>query len=191
MKKTIKILLIVLIVLALIVGGLILVRNKYLPLEYQSEIEACSREFNLDPYYVTAVIRTESRFRPGVVSSAGAVGLMQIQPETGEWIAGKLDMEFSADKLTDPAVNIRLGCWYLRFLLDRFDDPIAALAAYNSGQGRVDDWLASDEHSKDGITLDEIPFEETRNYVKKVERFEKLYKWLYPGLEKNDGIVLE
>ncbi len=129
-------------------------RRKY-PLRYPEEIRLASHEFGLDPYLVTALIHRESSFRPRIVSPAGAVGLMQVMPETGSWICDALDIpDFSEDRLTDPAFNTRLGCWYLNYLLERYGgQTVEALTAYNQGHGTVDGWLADATISLDGKSL--------------------------------------
>ena len=105
------------------------------------------------------------------------MGLMQIMPETGEWIAGKIGIEdFNAEMLEDPEVNIEMGVWYLDYLAERFDgETDTVIAAYNAGHGNVEKWLNDGQYSADGRTLAEIPFEETRNYVKKVNRAYEIY----------------
>ena len=120
---------------------------------------------------------------PHVNSSGYAVAaheLMQIMPDTGEWIAGKLRMEFSEEDLKDPAVNIRMGTWYLNFLAERFQgEQDTIIAAYNAGHGNVEKWLEEPQYSPDGRTLSVIPFDETRNYVKKVNLAYEIYKTFY------------
>lgn len=141
------------------------------PIRYAAEVNAAAAEFDLEPAYLYAVILAESSFRPDAVSSVGALGLMQVMPETGEWIAGKLDLSdsFTADMLTDPALNVRFGSWYLRYLLNRYDgDKRCASAAYHAGQGTVDAWLADPSMSPDGHTLSAIGYETTDYYVNKV-----------------------
>lgn len=141
------------------------------PIRYAAEVNAAAAEFDLEPAYLYAVILAESSFRPDAVSSVGALGLMQVMPETGEWIAGKLDLSdsFTTDMLTDPALNVRFGSWYLRYLLNRYDgDKRCASAAYHAGQGTVDAWLADPSMSPDGRTLSAIGYETTDYYVNKV-----------------------
>lgn len=173
------VLLVVAIILAVAVGRL-LERRTY-RLTYRDEIAKWAKEFQLDPFLVAAVIHCESSNQPQAVSSSGAIGLMQIMPETGEWIAGKLAItEYTVTMLEEPAINVRFGCWYLRFLLDRYDKAIEhAVAAYNAGHGNVDTWLKDPALSKDG-KLTEIPFAQTSAYVTKVmrayEKYEDLYK---------------
>jgi len=129
-------------------------RRKY-PLRYAEEIRVASEEFDLDPHLIAALIRRESSFRADVVSHAGAVGLMQVMPDTGGWIAGHLGItDYEPVDLTDPVTNTRLGCWYIRFLLDRYEGlTVEALTAYNQGHGTVDGWLADGSISLDGKTL--------------------------------------
>lgn len=178
-KKAVTILLIVLIVLMLIVvGGYLLIQARY-PMEYRELIWTAAEKYDLDPYLVCAVIWTESRFDADSVSSAGAVGLMQLMPETAQWIAQKLDGEVDPENLTDPQTNIELGCWYLSFLRERFHDRDEIAAAYNAGHNRVNQWLSDGELSQDGRELDDIPFEETRNYVERVNTAYDIYKMLY------------
>lgn len=159
--------------------GRVLERRTY-KLKYPELIKLYSVEYSLDPYLVASVIHIESSNKKDAVSSAGALGLMQVMPETGKWIAGKLAVEpFSSDMLFEPELNIRFGCWYLEFLTERFkQDRFLVLAAYNAGHGNVEKWLKDPLLSKDG-QLTDIPFRETKNYVEKVQRAYEKYKRLY------------
>ncbi len=151
------------------------------PMVYPDLIEKYALEFDIDPYLVAAVIHTESSNIKDAVSSSGAVGLMQVMPTTGEWIAGKLDiLDFTTERLYEPELNVRFGCWYLRFLADRLDEDRALmLAAYNAGHGNVDKWLNDPEISENGQLIN-IPFPETKRYVEKVQRAYEKYTNLYP-----------
>ena len=150
------------------------------PMTYAPEIRAAAAEFSLDPAYVASVVLAESSFDAEAVSSAGAIGLMQIMPSTGEWIAGKLDDAFDVQRLYEPSVNLRYGCWYLRFLLDRYDgDMRTASTAYHQGQGRVDEWLQDPEYSQDGRTLTAISSAVTDTYVNRIMESYEHYKELY------------
>ena len=171
--------LLLLAVLIATIAGRELEKRTY-KLQYAEEISASAEEFELDPYLVAAVIHCESGNRPEAISSVGAVGLMQIMPDTGEWISGKLHISgYEPKKLTEPAFNIRLGCWYLRFLLDRYkQDRPTALAAYNAGHGNVDKWKNDPAISAEG-QLKNIPFAQTEQYVEKVQRAYEKYKTLY------------
>lgn len=146
------------------------------PRQFEQEVLAASREHGLDPNLVFAVIRTESHFEPKAVSHAGAEGLMQIMPVTAEWIAWRRGYTHEREKVFEPAYNIDMGCYLLSYLLDYYkNDLILAVAAYNAGSGNVDKWLEA-SGDKSGETLD-IPFGETKNYVKKVlDSYEKYKK---------------
>ena len=151
------------------------------PMTYAPEIRAAAAEFSLDPAYVASVVLAESSFDAEAVSSVGAIGLMQIMPDTGEWIAGKLEDEpFDVQRLYQPEVNLRYGCWYLRFLLDRYDgDMYTASTAYHQGQGRVDQWLEDPEYSEDGRTLTAISSAVTDTYVNRIMESYANYQELY------------
>jgi soluble lytic murein transglycosylase len=157
-----------------------LMRQSY-PLEYDTYILDSSQRSGLDPFLIAAVIRVESSFDPDAVSEKGAVGLMQIMPETAMWIHQKIGMgELDVRKLSEPRLNILLGCSYMQYLEDKYDGiRIDVLAAYNAGGGNVDKWLDKDEYSKDGKTLSAIPFKATQDYVGKVEKAYEIYKKLY------------
>ena len=117
----------------------------------------------MDPALVAAIIEVESHFDPHAVSRVGAVGLMQIMPSTGEWIADRLGVEpYVEDDLCDPAVNLRFGCYYLSYLASTFDDLWQIIAAYNAGEGVVMGWNAR------GVTVETIPYPETARYVRRV-----------------------
>jgi soluble lytic murein transglycosylase len=117
------------------------------------------------------VIEEESKFDANARSSAGAVGLMQLTPQTAEGIAEYTGgTTFVLGDLTNPEINVRYGAWYLRHLLDRYHDERTALAAYNAGQENVDRWLAAHEG---------IQFAETRAYVDRVERLKGIYRRAY------------
>lgn len=177
-----RILLVVLVTLAAAgaIVGAVCLRNAFLrrqyPLKYESTIVKYADEYGLDPYFVCAMIDTESNFDENAVSEDGAQGLMQIMPETSGWIAEKL--KISAYDIFDPETNIKFGCWYLRFLKDKFSgEEQLMMAAYNAGHNKVEEWLG--QYSKDGITLDEIPYAETKKYVDKVTRAYEEYQKLY------------
>ncbi len=152
------------------------------PLDYRDKIEAYAAEYQLDPARVASVIYCESSFQPEAVSSAGARGLMQIMPETGEWIALKLDEAdaYADDDLFDPDTNIRYGCWYLQYLDERYDgDLTKATAAYHAGGTRVDEWLTDKTYSSDGVSLAYIPYDSTREYVARVKSAYEHYKEIF------------
>ena len=150
------------------------------PMLYTDLIQTHAAAQGLDPAYVASVIMAESSYRSEAVSSVNAQGLMQIMPSTGEWIAGKFDEEYADGCLFDPETNIKYGCWYLGFLMRRYDgDMCCSSAAYHSGQGTVDGWLKDPQYSADGKTLDVIPGSNADTYVNRIleyyEEYEKIY----------------
>ncbi|MFY9264497.1 MAG: lytic transglycosylase domain-containing protein [Solirubrobacterales bacterium] len=145
-------------------------RELALPLRHDDIIRQQARDKKLEPALIAAVIYRESGFRPRE-SPAGAQGLMQILPATAKYIAGLSGgTEFETGDLATPQINIAYGSYYLAYLLDQYDgDEITALAAYNAGEGRVRHWLQESGKSGGKISdADEIPFPETRKYVKDV-----------------------
>jgi len=153
------------------------------PLDYKSDILEYSEDYGVDQYLMFALIRTESAFDSSAVSSAGAIGLAQIMPETGQWLADKMQLEtYSVEMLYIPEINIKLSCYYINLLIARFGSTGTALAAYNAGMGTVSSWLEDSRYSDDGITLTYIPYEETRNYVERVNSAMESYTRLYSEL---------
>ena len=143
-------------------------------------MEKYAEEYGVPEHIVYAVIKTESGFDASAQSGAGAIGLMQLMPDTFEWLTdSKLCEYLDRGMMYDPDTNIRYGVYYLSYLFGRYRDWSTALAAYNAGPGNVDEWLADAEYSSDGVTLKRIPFKETRNYVKKVNIASEKYKSLY------------
>ena len=157
-------------------------QKKYLyPLPYQDLVTAAAHESETDPFLIYAVMRTESKYMVKATSPKGARGLMQIMPETGTWIADKLKLRgFHSDMLYEPAVNIRLGSWYLASLKQEFDgNLVLVLAAYNSGPGNVKQWRQQYGWPSDFSSTEQIPFNETRLYVTKVLKAYSTYKKIY------------
>lgn len=148
-------------------------------LEYKGEIAKYAAQYKIDPYLVASIIHVESANRPAIVSSKGAVGLMQLMPETAEWICGKLKISYDEEKLKEPDYNIKLGCWYYNFIKERIPQEDSAIAAYNAGHSIVQKWLGDQNYSSDGKTLKEIPYEQTKNYVIKINKAYEKYKALY------------
>ena len=174
------------IAIALIVGILIglcwdLYDRFAAPYKYQQYIEKYSAEYDIPEEIIFAVIKIESSFRASVTSPVGAMGLMQMMPDTFEWLTGNyhLGENLTTLSLYDPEINIKYGTYYLRYLKDKFGDWNTVLAAYNAGEGNVSKWLADERYSSDGKTLHTIPFAETENYVKKVNNEIGIYRILY------------
>jgi dephospho-CoA kinase len=153
------------------------------PLEYRDEIQRISGEYNLSPALIASVIRNESSFRPAAESSVGARGLMQVMPETAEWIAHKLKVDnYSLEQLYNPETNIRFGCWYLNYLSTLFHgDPLCVVCAYHAGQGEISSWLTNPSISSDGLTMkiDRLPEGPTKTYAGRVTRDYGIYQAKY------------
>jgi soluble lytic murein transglycosylase len=157
------------------------VREALYPLRYEETIRQASRENGLEPTFVAGVIYTESRFRPEAESHQAAYGLMQMLPETAEFVQQRSGIR---GDFKDPRTNIRLGTWYLGYLDERYrGDERLMLAAYNSGEGRVDGWI-----SEEGFDIArDIPFKETRDYVGNALEAKKTYEELYGQYLRQDG----
>ncbi len=154
------------------------------PIKYEYFVEEYAHKYGVDKYLVYSVIRTESRFDRYAVSSAGAKGLMQLTDETGEHCAKKIKIDnYTNDALFDPETNIKLGCYYLSVLIDKYDDTDTAVAAYNGGPGNVDGWLKDKNCTDEAGKLVNIPFKETRNYVVRVKEAQNMYKSIYANIE--------
>ena len=138
------------------------------PLRYSEYVRVHAREHNLDPALLAAVIYQESKFRSNAKSSSGAIGLMQLTPETARGIAIRTHGDaFHTQDLYNAEINIRYGSWYLDNLFKKYGDEREVLAAYNAGQGNVDKWRANGEP---------IQFAETRAYVERVEDLKQIYR---------------
>ena len=153
------------------------------PLLYTDLIRQYAAEYNLNPAYVAAIIRNESSFQEDAVSRVGARGLMQLMPDTAEWIAKKLKVEsYSFERMYDPASNIRFGCWYLNYLSSLFrGDPVCVTCAYHAGQGEIASWLSDKTISDDGVTMsvDRLPEGPTKTYAGRVTRDYAIYQEKY------------
>jgi peptidoglycan lytic transglycosylase len=138
------------------------------PLHYSAIVREQARDKDLDPALVAAVIYQESKFRKDARSSAGAVGLMQLQPETAQAIAQRTGgSSFDVGDLTNPAINISYGSWYLKNLFQKYGNERLVLAAYNAGQGNVDRWIANGQP---------IEYAETRAFVDSVANLKEIYR---------------
>jgi peptidoglycan lytic transglycosylase len=141
------------------------------PLRYEQIVRGHARNYNLDPALLAAVIYQESKFKAAAQSTSGAIGLMQLLPDTAKGIALHTGgSAFRVEDLYDPEINVRYGAWYLRHLLRKYGDEQTALAAYNAGQDNVDRWRRA------GLG---IQFSETRHYVARVEELKQIYRDAY------------
>jgi soluble lytic murein transglycosylase len=141
------------------------------PLRYEQIVRGHARNYNLDPALLAAVIYQESKFKAAARSTSGAIGLMQLLPDTAKGIALHTGgSAFRVEDLYDPEINVRYGAWYLRHLLRKYGDEATALAAYNAGQDNVDRWRRAGRG---------IQFSETRHYVDRVEELKQIYRDAY------------
>lgn len=150
------------------------------PRKYSEQVSAMSIEYNIPEAIIYAVIKIESNFDENAVSSAGAIGLMQIMPSTFEWLTKDVLKEnLPTSSLNDPNINIKYGVILLSRLYKYYGNWKTALAAYNAGMGNVNKWLENRNFSDRFGNLKNIPFEETRQYIEKVTRTIKAYNKLY------------
>ncbi|CAM4067023.1 lytic transglycosylase domain-containing protein [Paenibacillus alkaliterrae] len=154
------------------------------PVYYKEDIRASASNYGVEPHLVAAVIRSETNYRTGLDSKKGALGLMQIMPDTADWVVQRAGFkEVTEDMLRHRAdVSIEIGSWYLNSLIHQFDkNSIAAVAAYNAGPGNVRKWLDTGVWDGKLENVQKIPFGETRHYVQRVIYYYNKYKALYPS----------
>jgi soluble lytic murein transglycosylase len=150
------------------------------PRPYSATVEAAAAEFDVDPLLIWAIMREESRYDPEALSYVGARGLMQIMPSSQVWIAERLGEDISPGDAFTQEASIRMGAWFLHFLLDHFDGDLElAIAAYNGGAGSVDSWQADPLVSNRDDLLRWIRFGETREYLERVSLSYRVYQELY------------
>ena len=149
------------------------------PRQYVDLVEDNAEEFEVDTALLYALIKTESGFDKNAVSSVGAKGLTQITPDTFSWLQTKTGEEYEEDKLFEPEISVYYGAYFLDMLLQEFDNVETALAAYHAGRGKVNEWLADPRISPDGVVLENIPYEDTAGYVKRVKKITEKYKKIY------------
>ncbi len=155
-------------------------KNAY-PIKYSEYVEQYAQQYDLDPYFVYSIIRTESDFTPSATSSIGARGLMQITEETFDWIKSRLgDKESDYDSMYEPQKAVEYGTYLLKYLTDTLGSQENVLCGYHAGVNRAKEWISSPDISKDGtVIVDKIPYEDTKNYVNKVNKTYKTYLNLY------------
>lgn len=187
-KKWRRCLVCVFILIILVIASILILRiehkkflKKIYPLGYSSIVSKEASANSIDPALVYSVIKTESNFNQNAKSKAGAVGLMQLTPDTFKWLQTKLkpEKEYTENDLYEPSINIKYGCKFLSILIQKYNNRRTALCAYNAGMGTVNSWLKDTSISSDGKSLTNIPYKETRNYALSVENNYKQYKELY------------
>lgn len=185
MKKSGFVLLLIIILVAV---GYNIIGSLY-PMDYYDTVLKYSEEYEIDPFLIMSVIKTESNFKQDATSGKSAMGLMQITDDTAKWCSEKLGVtDYKKEMLYDGEFSIRLGTFYIDYFLEKYNGDLScALCAYNAGMGNVDNWLKDTEYSPDGKTIIKTPFKETTGYLNKVKFNLKVYEFLYGG--SKDGNV--
>lgn len=185
MKKNKKLVMIFFIIILILIIAFkvikiqdIIMHNIY-PKEYAGSVYKYSEENELDPLLIFAIIKAESNFDYDVVSNRNAVGLMQLVDTTAKDVALRLKIEYDEKSLYNPDTNIMLGVKYFSILYEKYKNIAVALTAYNAGMGTVDKWIESGTIKKDGSDIENIPYKQTNNYVRKILRDYDIYKRLY------------
>ena len=168
-------------VFALALSGYQLLMVYTHPVKYKEEIIEQAGSFDLPAELVASMINVESSFNPNAKSNKDAIGLMQVKLSTAEYLIDyyNLNETISETDLFTPNINIRFGCMYFKYLLNKFQNINTALASYNAGETRVRVWLSDKNYSLDNETLYNIPYDETKNYVTKVNKNVRFYQKIY------------
>jgi soluble lytic murein transglycosylase len=179
-KKRALALLLILFILFLFMNSTLIGKKLY-PIYYQEEIGQSAAKHQITPFLIAAIIRVETNFESDARSHKGAIGIMQLMPDTAAWIVKTTNSnELKTEDLLKPAININLGSWYLQWLIKHYDGNLLyAIAAYNAGQGNVNKWKQNDIWNGTENDIEQIPFGETRHYVKKVLYYHQKYQDLY------------
>ena len=153
--------------------------TKVYKLEYAEYVKKYANEYNVDEYLIYAIIKAESNFEPNAESHRGAKGLMQLMYSTAEDISKRIGIELNEENILEPDININLGTKYISMLIQKYNNTNLALAAYNAGSGNVDGWIEKGTLKSDGSDIENVPFTETNNYVRKILRDYEIYKNIY------------
>ena len=153
--------------------------TKVYKLEYTEYVRKYANEYNVDEYLIYAIIKAESNFEPNAESHRGAKGLMQLMYSTAEDISKRIGIELNEENILEPDININLGTKYISMLIQKYNNINLALAAYNAGSGNVDGWIEKGTLKSDGSDIENVPFTETNNYVRKILRDYEIYKNIY------------
>ena len=153
--------------------------TKVYKLEYTEYVKKYANEYNVDEYLIYAIIKAESNFEPNAESHRGAKGLMQLMYSTAEDISKRIGIELNEENILEPDININIGTKYISMLIQKYNNTNLALAAYNAGSGNVDGWIEKGTLKSDGSDIENVPFTETNNYVRKILRDYEIYKNIY------------
>ena len=197
-KKFIKTMIIIIIVLTIIfvlfkiLNVQSIVLKKIYPTNYKEYVEKYSKQNNVDEYMIYAIIKAESNFKPNVKSKSNAIGLMQLLEDTAIEMSNTVSkQEITEEGLYDPETNIKLGTSYYSYLLKHYKgNNILALTAYNAGMGNVDNWIKKGVIKSDGTDIENIPYKETNNYVRKILRDYKFYVKLYEDTNWHNSTIM-
>lgn len=187
-KGILKLLVAILILVLIVSFGVVTYGTMTRPVEHIESINKYSKEYEIDPLLILSVIKVESNFDNNAHSHMNAVGLMQVVPETAEWVAERTGTEFKEEDLFDADKNIQIGSFYLAYLIDHFQDQDLGIVAYNGGMGNVQNWIDEKIVGKNGIGLENIPIEEAKNYVVKVNKQYEVYTNFYSSRDLENGM---
>ena len=178
MKKTIII--IIIMVLTILVFQMQVLPKLY-PKEYSEYVEKYAKEYEIDPLWIYSIVKAESNYKINAKSKSNAIGLMQIMLSTAKEIGSEINFEedITEEKLYEPETNIQIGTAYYKILLEKYNNINLALIAYNAGMGNLDKWLEQGIIDPQGENLENIPYAETKNYVKKILQNYKVYSEIY------------
>lgn len=179
-RKAIWVLLAVLMAVFMVINSPMVWKWMY-PIKYHQEILQAAERYTVDPRLIVAIIRTESNFQEDRVSRKGALGLMQLMPDTAGWVIKQGGFkELTVGDVEKPEANIRVGAWYLSYLLTKFEGDLApAIAAYNAGPSKVNNWMSQNMWNGSPDSLENIPYGETRHYVQRVLYYQQRYNQVY------------
>ena len=179
MTKKIKIIIVVTIIAAVIILASIFINKLMIKILYKKEyseyVTRYSQEYNVDENLIYALIKAESNFEVEAVSNREAKGLMQLMYSTAKEVAIQNGIQLTEENILEPDININIGTKYISTLLEKYKSVEVALAAYNAGSGNVDKWIDNGTIKADGSDIENIPFKETNNYVRKIMRDYKIY----------------
>lgn len=175
MKKYFKSLILVILIIVLSV----LIVKRLFPIKYSEQIDIYCSEYGVDKSLVLAIIKAESNFDENAQSHADAMGLMQLTEETALWCGKQISLNLTTDDIKEPETNIRIGIWYLSYLLNETKSENIAIISYNAGINKVREWIDTDIIDENNVNFENIPYDETKNYIKKVLLYKQIYSILY------------
>ena len=181
--KKLLFILVILIIISYILFGVFKVQDRILkniyPIKYEEYVSKYSEQYSVDKNLIYAIIKAESNFNENAISNKGATGLMQLMPATAIQLGKTMNVDCNEENLKDVDININLGVKYISNLIEKYNNIEVALCAYNAGTGNVDNWIEKGIIKKDGSDIENIPYKETNNYVRKILRDYKIYKKIY------------